>query len=96
MREDTARTYAGMYAYLRDTMHNLNVVIELYSDDPEEALRQSRVLLTTAKNRATEFEEAHCKGELIGEPALVSKSYKLDMKKQLGYLGRSDNDQLLT
>ena len=76
-------------------MHNLNVVIELYSDDPEEALRQSRVLLTAAKHRATEFEEAHCKGELIQEPATAGKAYRLDMKKQL-YGNRPEGSQLLT
>lgn len=95
MREDTGRTYSAMYSYLKETVDNLHTVIELYSSDPEEALRQSRILLTSAKSRANEFEETHCQGDLNKTPAKSgSKAYKLNMKKQL--FGNKPDDQLLT
>jgi len=92
MGDSNKEIYAEMYAYLKESIHNLNTVMQLYSDSPEEALRQSRTILSTAKQRVTEFEESHS-GGVLQEPARP-KAYKLDMKKQL-FGGKSD-DRLLT
>ena len=93
MADSNTQIYAEMYAYLKESIHNLNTVMQLYSDSPEEALRQSRTILSTAEQRVTEFEESH-HGGVIQEPARP-RAYKLDMKKQL-FGGRTDNDHLLT
>ena len=93
MGDSNKQIYAEMYAYLKESIHSLNTVMQLYSDSPEEALRQSRTILSTANRRVVEFEEAH-HGGVLQEPARP-KAYKLDMKKQL-FGNRSDGDQLLT
>ena len=96
MREETGKTYSAMYSYLKETVNNLHTVIELYSDDPDEALRQSRILLTSAKARANEFEESHCQGDINKSSAQSDgKVYKLNMQKQL-FGDKPDEPRLLT
>ena len=90
MKQDTFKTYAHIYEYMRGQIDNIHTVSELYSDDPEEAMRQTRVLLTSTQARANQFESEHLTPSGSTEPT----SKVLDMQKQL--YGDRPSDTLLT
>ena len=79
MKQDTFKTYAHIYEYLRDQINNIHTVNELYADNPEEAMRQTRVLLTSTQKRASQFESEHLTPS--GTPEITRTT--LDMHNQL-------------
>ena len=82
-----------MFDYFKGQVKNLHNVSELYADDPEEGMRQMRMLLTSTQNRATQFENEHCSGNNSAAKNEKPVRRVLDMKQQL-YGNKPDNELL--
>ena len=82
-----------MFEYLKGQVKNLHNVSELYADNPEEGMRQMRMLLTSTQNRADQFENDHCSGTPSSAKGEKTVRKVLDMRQQL-YGDRSDIDLL--
>jgi hypothetical protein len=82
-----------MFDYFKGQVKNLHNVSELYADDPEEGMRQVRMLLTSTQQRANQFETEHC-----GDNTSAAKNERpvrrvLNMQQQL-YGNKPDTDLL--
>ena len=93
MKQNDPKTYACMFDYFKGQVKNLHNVSEVYADDPEEGMRQMRMLLTSAQKRTNQFETEHCsdKSSDVEKPKVVRRI--LNMKQQL-YGNKPDNELL--
>ena len=72
-----------MYERHKTFLENIHSISMLYSDDPEEGMRQVRMLVTPAAKCANLFEIDHHRGSTQKKSADQEGRQVLDMRQQL-------------